>query len=135
MAPPVGLPVDVVRPANTQRLRQPQRPDFLFDFGWWPMPSRSTSINIRKGTAPVSRQRMVNIAQVLGCPTLIVRYNPGAYAPTVEKLLSKHERRDVLERALARPPDFVSAVTVGAVYIFFDGHTPSDCARVHAIRQ
>lgn len=111
-----------------------ERPDFLFDHGWWALVLEVDEHQHQERDCACEQTRMVNIAETLGCPTLFVRYNPDAYTPASGKQLGKRKRIDTLQRVIANPPSFVSDAAAGALYLFFDGHTPDDCSTVHTIR-
>lgn len=136
MASSVWLPLDVDRPVKIPNVSGGlERPDFLFGPGWWARVLEVDEHQHQERDCPSEQARMVKIGETLGCPTLFVRYNPDAYAPASGRQLGKRKRRETLERVLAGAPSFTNDSTVGAVYLFFDGHTPADCATIHALRE
>jgi hypothetical protein len=108
------------------------RPDFVFDAGTHIVVLEVDENQHKSYACDCEQQRMVNISQSFGMPTMFIRYNPDAFTGPHGKpsRISKTQREKHLTDWVtwALTPEYSPSATGAfccAVHLFYDGFTQS----------
>lgn len=104
-----------------------KRPDFLFDASTHFLVVEVDEYQHKGRNCECEQVRMMNMTQVLGLPTIFIRWNPDDYTPTKGTEVPLSTRLDELVRVIKHfqriSPSkvFPKSQSCGAVYMYFDG--------------